>query len=90
MIDDGPVGPVLQRYMDDVDKAVGEKADEEREAMERRRRKAARRARLEAEAAGIPYVPAPKPSVEPAQRPTLSELDDEPAYPSRPKPTTDN
>lgn len=85
LIDDGPVGPVLQRYMDDVDRAVGEKADEERAAMEQRRRKAARRARLEAEAAGIPYVPAPTPSVEPAKTaaPSLSDLDEEPGLPPR-------
>jgi ABC-2 type transport system ATP-binding protein len=85
LIEDGPVEAVLQRYMDDVDKAVGEKAEEEREAMERRRRKAARRARLEAEAAGIPYVPAPAPSAEQHARktPTLSELDDEPEVPVR-------
>jgi ABC-type multidrug transport system ATPase subunit len=83
LMDDGPVKDVLKHYMDDVDKAVGEKADEEREALARRRKKAARRARLEAEAAGIPYVPGPTAPPEP-KTPTLSELDDEPAPPAGP------
>jgi ABC-2 type transport system ATP-binding protein len=84
LIADGPVEVVMKQYTDYVDQAIGEQADKEREEMERRRRKANRRARLEAEAAGIPYVP-PHPSVGvPPQstKPTLSELDDEPAPPS--------
>jgi ABC-2 type transport system ATP-binding protein len=83
LVDDGPVADVLAHYMADVDKAVGEKAEQEREAMARRARKAARRAQWEAEAAGT--VPAqatpPKPPVPPA--PSLSDLDPEPAPPVR-------
>ncbi|HUR74190.1 MAG TPA: ABC transporter ATP-binding protein [Sporichthya sp.] len=81
LIDDGPVAEVLAHYMDDVDRAVGERAEREREAMNRRQKKAARRARLEAEASGI--VPTQASPPKPAERPSLSDLDDEPAPPPR-------
>ena len=94
LVDDGPVSDVLAHYMADVDQAIGEKAEQEREAMARRARKAARRAQWEAEAAGIvpaqatgaepPAAPSAAPSApsSPAM-PTLSELDPEPAPPPR-------
>lgn len=91
LMNDGPVEEVMKHYTDDVDKAVGEKAEREREAMQARQRKANRKARREAEERGIPYVP-PYPQVVPNQnapkRPTLDELDDEPEMPTRrPRPT---
>ncbi|WP_019872739.1 ABC transporter ATP-binding protein [Sporichthya polymorpha] len=52
LVHDGPVKEVLAHYIADVEKAVDEEAEREREAMARRARRDARRARLEAETAG--------------------------------------
>jgi ABC-2 type transport system ATP-binding protein len=88
LVDDGPVDDVLAHYMADVDKAVGEQAEQERQALAARARRAARRAKRDAEEAGLGRaVPTQATSYKPSPRPSLSELDDEPAPPVRRTPT---
>ena len=88
LIADGPVDEVLAQYMADVDRAVGEKAEQEREAMAARARKAARRAKRDAEEAGLP-PPLPTQATSYKAAPSLSDLDDEPAPPPRIEPRAD-
>ena len=88
LVADGPVDDVLAHYMADVDRAVGEKAEQEREALAARARRAARRAKRDAEEAGLgPAVPTQATSYKPSGKPSLSDLDDEPAPPVRRSPS---
>jgi len=67
LVNDGPVEEVLAQYVRDVEQAVDEAAEREREALAMRARKAARRARLESEAVGMPAAASAAAPTVPAQ-----------------------